>query len=69
MKYKENKLGRYRKGVGCLTSVETKNLPTKIKYMRARYEGTCCSCGKTIEVNQYMRYNPELKKIKHAGCK
>lgn len=52
-----------------MTYIRTEDLPTKIKYMKAKYKGVCCSCGGTIEVGQYMRYNPELKKVKHAGCK
>lgn len=68
MKYQEKKLGRYRKGVVPLSNQRPRELLTKIKYMRARYEGTCCACGEKIEVGQYIRYNPEVKKAKHPSC-
>ena len=64
IKHKDKKLGRYRKGV-----YPTKTKSTSpVRYIQAKYNGICASCGKIVEKGSYVRYHVELKKVKHAAC-
>ena len=65
IKYKDNKLGRYRKGVQPFQSADGNRV------IEAKFEGKCAVCPNQYKVGERVLFNPDKepgKRVVHISC-